>query len=70
MDYNNKNNFLCLSRLQAKDQKAIGVAMAKELLLNFIKKKKKLLTGQLIYYNRTIIKHKFIRYAIIGLFSF
>ena len=41
MDYNNKNNFLCLSRLQAKDQKAIGVAMAKELLLNFIKKKKK-----------------------------
>ena len=45
MDYNNKNNFLCLSRLQAKDQKAIGVAMAKELLLNFIKKKKNFWQG-------------------------
>ena len=44
--------------------------MAKELLVNFIKKKKKLLTGQLIYYNRIIIKHSCISYAIIGLLKF
>ena len=38
--------------------------------LTLLKKKKKLLTGQLIYYNRIIIKHSFIRYAIIGLLKF